>query len=213
MSTLDRIAFNQGRRDEIPNQELARELAAASDTEGIDEIARNLWNSNNNIQADCLKVLYEIASLKPDLIAPYTEDFIKLLRSGDNRLVWGGMTALAAVAPLRAESLCADLEVIQRAMETGSVITRDQGVRVMAALASQASTCAPQAFSFLMNHLETCRPKDVPQHSESILPAVSGERLSKFLDVLQRRLPALSAAQARRVKKVIAEATGRFPEE
>lgn len=35
MTVLNRIATAQGRRDEAPNQELARDLAAQGDQEGI----------------------------------------------------------------------------------------------------------------------------------------------------------------------------------
>jgi hypothetical protein len=90
MSALDRIAHLQNRRDEVPNQELARELAAQKDHQGIREIAENLWNDDKNIQADCVKVLYEIGYIDPFLIAGYADDFLKLLRSRENRLVWGG---------------------------------------------------------------------------------------------------------------------------
>ena len=95
MSALNRLASSLGRRDEVPNQELARDLAARKDKAGIREIAENLWNKDKNIQADCIKVLYEVGYLEPKLIADYAEDFVKLLRSKNNRLVWGGMTALA----------------------------------------------------------------------------------------------------------------------
>ena len=43
MSVLNRIAYLQNRRDEVPNQELARELAEQKDRAGIHEIAENLW--------------------------------------------------------------------------------------------------------------------------------------------------------------------------
>lgn len=39
MSILERIAYYQNRRDEAPNQELARELANQRDIAGIREIA------------------------------------------------------------------------------------------------------------------------------------------------------------------------------
>ena len=64
---LDRIAFFQNRRDEVPNQLLAKELAETENKVGIKEIAENLQNKNQNVQSDCLKVLYEIGYLKPDL--------------------------------------------------------------------------------------------------------------------------------------------------
>ena len=69
MSTLEKIAFYQNRRDEVPNQLLAKELAATKNKEGIREIAANLENKNKNVRSDCLKVLYEIGYLEPGLIS------------------------------------------------------------------------------------------------------------------------------------------------
>ena len=75
MPALDKISYYQNRRDEVPNQELAKELAQARDQTGIAEIAANLVNKNKNVHSDCLKVLYEIGCLDPALIAPYMNDF------------------------------------------------------------------------------------------------------------------------------------------
>ncbi|NUQ06049.1 MAG: hypothetical protein HUU31_19320 [Anaerolineae bacterium] len=43
-------------------------------------------------------MLYEIGYAVPDLIADYAADFLALLGSRDNRMVWGGMTALGVIA-------------------------------------------------------------------------------------------------------------------
>ena len=67
MSAPQRNADYQDRRDEVPNQELAKELAAKKDRKGIREIADNLWNKNAQIQSDCLKVLYERRRLSKTL--------------------------------------------------------------------------------------------------------------------------------------------------
>jgi hypothetical protein len=100
VSVLNKISFFQNRKDEVPNQRLARGLAETKDKKGIREIAENLWNDNPSIQSDCLQVLYEIGYLDPKLIAGYAEDFLNLLHSKNNRLVWGSMTALSGVAPV-----------------------------------------------------------------------------------------------------------------
>jgi hypothetical protein len=104
---LSKIAYFQNVRGEVPNQELARALAETRNTAGIQEIAAHLWDKNKNVQSDCLKVLYEIGYLAPDLIAGCADDFLKLLHSKNNRLVWGAMIGLAAVAGLRAGGRCA----------------------------------------------------------------------------------------------------------
>ena len=89
MSVLNRIAFSQDRRDEVPNQEAARMLAETRNTADIREIAENLWNKEINIQSDCLKVLYELGYLAPELIADYVDDFIKLLETAGTT-AWSG---------------------------------------------------------------------------------------------------------------------------
>jgi hypothetical protein len=129
MSVLNRLAHSLGRRDEVPNQELARDLAAKKDKKGVREIAENLWNKDKNIQADCIKVLYEVGAIEPKLITDYTEDLVKLLRSKNNRLAWGGMTALAEIAKADPDSVFKHLDAIKKAKETGSVIRENPACR------------------------------------------------------------------------------------
>ncbi len=206
MSILNRTAHFQNRRDEVPNQELARELAAQQDTAGIREIAENLWNKDKNIRADCIKVLYEIGSIEPALVAGYTGDFIKLLKSKNNRLVWGGMTALSAVAELKADVIHAHLGEIQKAMDEGSVITMDNGIQALARAASKDEQYNRAIFPYLLNHLKTCRPKDVAQHSEKTLPAVNAANKAGFISALEKRMIDVSGSGLARVKKVMKEA-------
>ncbi len=79
MPAMDKIAYKLGRRDEVPNQQLARALAQAKDKRGIREIAGGLRDKNKSIRSDCLKVLYEIGYLNPGLIVDYVDDFLKLV--------------------------------------------------------------------------------------------------------------------------------------
>jgi hypothetical protein len=210
MSVLDRIAHFQNRRDEVPNQELARDLATRKDRAGIREIAENLWNKDKGIQADCIKVLYEVGYLEPALIVAYVEDFIKLLKSRNNRLVWGGMIALGTVADLKADVIFAHLAEIQKAMAAGSVITVDNGMRTLAQAASMGGKYNKAIFPYLIDHLQTCRPKEVPQHAEKTLPAVvNSSNKKEFTAVLEKRMVDLSGSGLARVKKIIKEAANR----
>ena len=111
MSVLGKIAFYRNRRDEVPNQELAKELAETENREGIREITQNLWHKNKSVQSDCLKVLYEIGYLKPDLISEYVNDFLKLLKSKNNRMVWGSMIGLATIAEIKSKEIPSLLRV------------------------------------------------------------------------------------------------------
>jgi hypothetical protein len=203
MTVLDQIAYFQERRDETPNQELARQLLEAQDRAGIQEIAENLWNKDTNVQSDCVKVLYEVGYLDPSLIVPYAGDFLKLLHSRNNRLVWGAMLALSTIADLAADAIDLQRAAIQRAMEQGSVITVDAGVATLAKLASTSAQRRQEIFPYLLQHLRTCRPKDVPQHAEKAVIAVDAAHQAEFIHTLEQRLPDMSASQAARIRRVI----------
>lgn len=206
MHALEGIAHSQNRRDEVPNQDLARKLAAARDRDGICEIAENLWNRNKSIQADCIKVLYEIGYIDPELIAEYAEDFVKLLHSRNNRLVWGGMIALGTIAGIRPQVVLAHLDEIERAIDKGSVITVDHGVQALARAASRDEKYSREIIPYLLEHLRTCPPKELPQRAEKSVPAITATNKTRFISVLNRRMDDLSGPGLVRVKKVLKEA-------
>ena len=206
MTVLNRIASLQNRRDDGPNQELARELASRKDRAGIREIVENLRNKDPKIQSDCIKVLYEIGYLDPALIADYLGDFLTLLASRQNRLVWGGMIALSTLAELKADEIFRSYAQVTRAMQAGSVITMDNGIKTLATVASRDPAYSRRIFPDLLNHLATCRPKDVPPHAEKILVAVNADNRGEFVVVLEKRMDDLRGSQLARLKKVIQEA-------
>ena len=203
MSVIDRLAHSLGRRDEVPNQELARDLAAKKNIAAIKEIVENLANKDKNIQADCIKVLYEVGVIEPNLIADYAEDFVKLLRSKNNRLAWGGMTALAEVAKANPDAVFKNLDAIKKAKESGSVITVDNAISTLANTAAASEKYNETIFPYLLDHLSNCRPKEVPQHSEKTLPAVNQANKADFIKVLEKRMEDLSGGGLARVKKTI----------
>jgi len=209
LSVLNRIAHFQNRRDEVPNQKLARDLATRKDKAGIREIAQNLWNKDKGIQADCVKVLYEVGYLEPALISDYTEDFVKLLKSKNNRLVWGGMTALAEIAKVKPDAVFKHLDTVRKAKETGSVITVDNAISALAWAAAGHEKYNKAIFPYLLEHLKTCRPKEVPQHSERAMPAVTSANKNQFVAVLEKRMEDLSGSGLSRVKRVVKEAGNR----
>ncbi len=209
MNALSKIAHFQGRRDEAPNQELARELVQTADEAGIQEIAGNLWNRDPAIQSDCIKVLYEIGYLNPALIAGYADDFLRLACGKNNRLAWGGMIALSTVAAIKAAEIDAHLGPLIKAIDQGSVITVDNGVKTLAQVAAQQTTHRDDIIAYLLKHLVTCRPKDVAQHAEHSLAAIAADNKQAFIQALEGRLPHLTKSQAARVRKVLAEAAKR----
>jgi hypothetical protein len=203
MSTLEKIAYYQGRRDEVPNQLLAKELVGTKDKEGIKEIAKNLHNGNKNMRGDCLKVLYEIRYLEPALIAGYVDEFLELLSAKDNRLVWGAMIGLASIASLRPGEIWASIDDVIRITESGTIITKVWGIRTLARVAAADPIYRYKIFPSLIHQIQTCIPRDMPTHAESIFCAVDRENKAELLDVMESRYSEFTTAQSVRYKKVL----------
>jgi hypothetical protein len=203
MSVINSIAYYKNRRDEVPNQELAHQLAESEDKAGIQDIAENLWSKNKNVRSDCLKVLYEIGYIRPDLIADYADDFLMLLKDKENRMVWGGMIGLATIADLQPHQIWGKIDEVITAVEKGTLITVVWGIKTLAHVAKTNETYHTRIFPILLSQLQTCIPRDVPMHAENILVAVGKTDSVSFLSVLDKRKPELSSSQLTRLNKVI----------
>ena len=201
MSVLNKIAFYQNRCDEIPNQELAKELAETENKKGIKEIAMNLKHKDKSVQSDCLKVLYEIGYLKPELISDYVHEFLALLNSKNNRMVWGAMIALTTIADKKPNEIYTQLDTLTTAINTGTLITTVWGTKALAKVAAADKTYKQKIFPHLMTQLRKCIPRDVPMHAESILPAVDADNKQEFLNIIATRKPEMTPTQQARLKK------------
>ena len=203
MSVLSKLASAQERKDEKPNKDLARELVENRDIEGIREVAENLWNNNKRVRIDCLSVLEQIGLLEPELIQDYAADFIELVLSKDNRLVWAAMIDLALIADRKPQEIFGRYDDIVQVIEKGSVITKDNGIKTLARVASVGTEYAQVIVPYLMEQLRSCRSKSVPQYAESIRVAVNLDNQDQYLSILNARLDTLSAAQQKRVNKLL----------
>src|SRR3954471_17872352 len=105
MSIINQLSTSLHRRDESPNQELAKKVVKSNDSKAVKELVENLRHKDKNIQGDCIKVLYEIGVERPDMIANHLNEFAALLESKNNRLVWGAMTALDYITQQAPEAI------------------------------------------------------------------------------------------------------------
>ena len=200
---IEKLAYSLGRNDEEPNIELAKELVKTKNKKGIKEIIDGLNNPKEQIANDCIKVLYEIGEIKPELISEYVGTFIQLLKSRNNRLVWGAMTALAKIVSFNPDEAYNNLDIIVRAYEKGSVITVDNSISVFAELVKTDKKYDKKVFPIIIGHLEKCRPKEVAQHAERAFVCINKNNSQKYKETLLKRLETLTEVQKKRVEKVL----------
>jgi len=200
---IEKLAYSLGRNDEEPNIELAKELSKNKNKKGIKEIIEGLNNPKEQIANDCIKVLYEIAEISPELISEYTGNFIQLLKSRNNRLVWGSMTALSKIVSYNPEETFKNLDIIVRTYEKGSTITVDNSISVFAELVKAGKKYENKVFPIIINHLEKCRPKEVGQHAERAFVCINKNNSQKYKETLLKRRGSLTDAQKKRVDKLL----------
>jgi len=200
---IERIAFYQNRNDEEPNIDLASQLVRTKDIKGIKEIVIGLDNKEKKVSNDCIKVLYEIGYLSPDLINPYIDIFLDKLHSRNNRIVWGCCIAISILAKENSDKIYNKIELIKKVYKDGSVITIDNCISIFAGVIKGNNKYSKVILPILLKHLENCRPKEVAQHAERSSICITKSNKKMFIKVLNDRLPSLTDAQSRRVKKLI----------
>ena len=203
MSILQLLSSSIGRKDKEQNKKLAAEIANQEDTEAIEELITNLNSNDKNIQSDCIDTLYETGYLKPELISAYHADFLNLLKSKNNRLVWGGMIALAAIASLKHKELFEALDTIMVTTDKGSVITIDNGVKILIKL-TKHSKCFDTTNPLLMEQLLRCPIKQLPMYSERTLECITGKNKQEFVNLIKKRISECEkASQTKRLEKIL----------
>ena len=205
MTVLDKIGYFLRDRSEVPNQALAKELAEQEDQDGIREIATYLFDENQSIASDCIKVMYEIGYLKPALITNYVQDFIQLLNSKANRMVWGAMIAISTIAPLIPDQIFPYLAVIRHHIQTGTVITNVSAVRTLIGIASAGDQYYAELIEEILQLQQGCRKTDFAKRAEEIAEIIHKKDQPQFRVIVEERLPSLSNNAQKRVERVLRE--------
>jgi hypothetical protein len=203
MGVIDRLATSLSRRDETPNLELAQSVVDHADKVAVRELVDNLTNRNKNVQSDCIKVLYEIGGRKPALISNYVREFLALLESKNNRLVWGAMTALDTITLEDPETIYSGLPAIVGATNSGSVIARDHAVSILTKMVT-IRKFEKTAFKLLIEQLKTCPTNQLPMYAENAMRIVNNDNRKMLVNTLSSRMRSIEKLSKRkRVEHVI----------
>ena len=209
MSILGQLATSLGRRDEVPNQELAKKIAGKNDKLAVKELVHHLSDKSKDIQHDCIKVLYEIGEQKPSLISGYTKEFVALLESKNNRMQWGAMSALDAITLEDPKTIYVSLGKIIASADKGSVITNDRCVNILVKLCG-IKGYSEEVFPLLVERILVSPPNQMPTYAEKTMPFVTTENKTFFLKTLTSRLSDIETdTKRRRVEKIIKKLRGK----
>ena len=197
------LASSLGQRDEQPNIELAKSIAKAENTVAVKELIGLLDDKNKNLQSDVIKVLYEVAETKPELVAPYFDQLLALFSSKNPRMIWGAMTAIDAITEHIPEKVFEKLPEILAGADLGAVIARDHAVGILVKLAS-VKEYVTESKTLLLEQLKVSPVNQLPMYAEMILPVANASSKNSFIPVLTSRLVDIDKeSKLKRVEKVI----------
>lgn len=199
---LAKLASVQGRKDEEPNIELAEEIASTCDEAAVGVLINHL-DGKKEIRRDCIKTLYEIGERQPDLIAHYLEAFLPLLQSKDNRMQWGGMSAISSMAGHHPLKVYRHLPKIMAAAEVGSVITRDHAVKTLVKVGTHTEH-REEIFQMLHEILIGTPVNQFASYVEETLAIIDEAHRDRFIQTIKERLPEMNTeAKKKRLLKVL----------
>jgi hypothetical protein len=192
-----------GRRDEEANILVAKKIATKKDYAAVEELIGNIKTGNHRLQNDSIKALYETGNLDPSLIKDFVNDFYSFLGSKNNRLQWGAMTALAFIAKEEPEKIFRLLPGILKAAESGSVITKDQCVKILAELYS-LKKYSQKVFPLIKEQLLKAPENQFAMYAEMIFPIISEKDVNVFKTLLLARLKETEKESKRkRIEKMV----------
>jgi hypothetical protein len=203
MSIIELLASSQGSSKSDANIALAKEIASSGHGEAVAELVELLHHKDRNLQSDAIKTLYETGTRNPELIAPYYAEFLAMLTSKNNRLVWGAMIALSSIALIRHVELFESLDAIVDAVNKGSVITIDSGVDILAKLNgfdAYHNTTDP----VLMDQLSVCPIKQLPTYAGKAIEFIGKHSPEGYRNNITNRMNECEKeSQRKRLEKLL----------
>ena len=199
----DQLANALGRADESRNIAVAEKIASSADKASVKELIELLKHKKTAVRSDVIKVLYEVAERNVDLVLPYTEKILALLEDSNNRMKWGAMTVLAAISNAKPDLITGHLHAILEAMDSGTVITRDNGIIILCNAANLKSYHA-DCMELLLEQIENAPVNQVPMYAEKVSEVISQPYLKRFEKVLRSRKDVLDIpSKQKRIEKLL----------
>jgi hypothetical protein len=200
---IEKLATSLGRRDEVPNVELAKQIAEAEDQIAVDELINLIHHKDRSIQSDSIKVLYEIGAINPGLLQPHLKTFVSLLRSKNNRMVWGAMAAIDAVSNVDPQGVHVYLSEVMEAADKGSVITKDGAVNILIKLSNEDKLSA-QTIPLLKELMCHAALNQLPMYAERAFHVMTHNSPEKFAGILvDRMVEEMKDSKRKRLRKVL----------
>jgi hypothetical protein len=184
---------------------LAGEVVAGTAQTSVDQYVRGLADAKESTAVQAARVVEELATQKPELLAPHIERLVMLLNSERARVAQCAAHCLPVLARVAPAKVAKHLKVLQGSFDTASEVAKDGLVRTFVALCLASVTYQKRLIDIFEAALRHADPKQLASWVEHILPALKGEPYAQARGVAEQRLndPALPRAIAQRVADLL----------
>lgn len=205
MAILQKSSGALNKKGNKTDEQIAQELIDNNDVNGIEEIAKNLYNGDGEICTDSLNILYLIGKQKPELVEIYIFEFIKLVQLNNEKLIYKSLLALSTLIHHKTQEIYENCISILDAIETGDDETVDVAIEIISVLATKDNKYNMALFPYLVNHLRTSSNEHFTQFAEHILQAATPENKQIFTGVLMERQNELHGKDKKRIDEILKE--------
>ncbi len=208
MNYINEISFYLNDRSEDSNKRLAARIVNENIEDAVTELVNYLFDKNKTIASDCIAVLYHVGYEKPEMIVNFSEVFCTLLSNKNNRMVWGGMIALATISEIAPDVIESYIEEILRIFREGSLISQVWAYKTITTI-SKDSNYYNKYIDFLLDVLESTRPIDFTKRATIVNEIIQDKDRDRFTNILSIR-KGLSKSATKVVEKLIKDQTKTF---
>ena len=202
-SIVQRLASSLNRRDEQPNIELAVELAQSGDPQPLDELFNITNCASKPLRHDALKTLYETALRNPQMLLAYKQQFVDLLSSSDNRMIWGTIQALDVLTRLAPDFIVSKLDLILDAADRSSVVAKDKTMSILSKL-NDFQKFSEQITPIFLMRLKHSAPNQFPMYAELAAATMPETAVSQLIQIIKERQKSIaSPAKQKRLNKIL----------
>jgi uncharacterized protein (UPF0147 family) len=185
---------------------LATELTSGTSPVSVEQYIEHLSDPRDVTALQAARVIEELATLKPELLAPHIETLVTLLGAARPRIAQSAAHSLPVLARVAPAKVAKQLKTMQAAFPGASELAKDGLVRTFVALCVASVTYQKRLIENFELALRTADPKQLPSWVEHILPALKGEPYAQARSVVEHRVN--DAALPRNIAQQVADILG-----
>ncbi len=162
MEILNKLSSRQGDKTEKSNKIVAEKCI--KNPKLLHDIVTGFKKDDKKLQSDCIEVFTIISEQHPELIVPYADKIVPLLKSKETKTKWEALHTFSYIADKVPETIFSILPELQELIEKDkSTIVRDYTIDTIANYAKTDKESAKNAFGILKMALNIWDEKHAKQ--------------------------------------------------